>query len=429
MPCSPCKAKKLLRLEKAKVISRLPFTIKLLEGCSGYKQPVSLRIDSGSKVIGCAAVREDGKTLYASETTLRNNIHLKMEKRASYRRTRRSRKTRYRAARFNNRKRNDGWLTPTMTSKVHAHEQEIKFVRSRLPIQELVIETASFDIHKITNSEVTKETYQEGRQKGFYNVKAFVLARDEHTCQICKQGKSGTKLHNHHIVFRCNGGTDSPDNLITLCLDCHEQLHAYSDAQKRSLKLQKKKCVNTSDAVQVSTIGAYLRQRLNFREVFGYETKFDREQLGLPKSHFVDAMCAGAPPGQRIKMPEHVFQKKRVPCGDYAQTKAKHKNGVRPRITRGKICGFLRYDRVLYRGIVAFIEGRMSTGYTKLTDIFGEFLDFGHIPKFVNMKRIGARKSCLIQQTHIESFTSSTISYSSVNIEKSCSRVKKLPSV
>lgn len=49
MPCQPRKARILLRVGKAKVIKREPFTIQLLYGSSGYKQKVSLGIDAGSK--------------------------------------------------------------------------------------------------------------------------------------------------------------------------------------------------------------------------------------------------------------------------------------------------------------------------------------------------------------------------------------------
>ena len=52
MPCSPRKARLLLKQKKACVIKRTPFTIKLLYGSTGYKQPVTLGVDAGSKHIG-----------------------------------------------------------------------------------------------------------------------------------------------------------------------------------------------------------------------------------------------------------------------------------------------------------------------------------------------------------------------------------------
>ncbi|MBF0207166.1 MAG: RRXRR domain-containing protein, partial [Oligoflexia bacterium] len=183
MPCTPGKARKLLKSGKAKVVGRIPFTIQLLYGSTGYKQETHLKVDSGSKIIGVAAVNTSGKILYASEVKTRSDIHKKMEARAMYRRSRRGRKLRYRPPRFDNSRRKDGWLTPTMFSKVRSHLKEINFVKLILPVKDLIIETASFDIHKITNPEVNRWTYTKGRQKDFYNTKAYVLARDQHTCQ------------------------------------------------------------------------------------------------------------------------------------------------------------------------------------------------------------------------------------------------------
>ena len=52
MPCKPRKARILLKEKKAKVVNRTPFTIQLLYGSSGYKQPINLGVDAGSKYIG-----------------------------------------------------------------------------------------------------------------------------------------------------------------------------------------------------------------------------------------------------------------------------------------------------------------------------------------------------------------------------------------
>jgi len=190
MPCKPSRARKLLLEDKAKVIQKTPFIIKLLFGSSGYVQPVTAGMDTGSKVVGCSSVA-NGRVLYQSEIYQREDVSRKMQQRAMYRRTRRSRKTRYRPARFDNRSnsRKDGRLAPSIRSKLESHFREKRFVESILPVTKWKIELASFDIHKITNPEVFGIGYQNGNQKDFYNVKAYVLARDNYTCQHCK-GKS-----------------------------------------------------------------------------------------------------------------------------------------------------------------------------------------------------------------------------------------------
>jgi len=167
MPCKPSKARKLLSEGKARVLRTTPFTIKLLFGSSGYTQPVIAGMDSGSKVVGCAAIA-NGNVLYQSEVQLRQDVSKKMDQRRMYRRTRRGRKTRYRPARFNNRaaSRRVGRLAPSIRSKLESHIREKNFVEAILQVTRWKVETASFDIHKITNPEVSDIEYQEGPQKG-----------------------------------------------------------------------------------------------------------------------------------------------------------------------------------------------------------------------------------------------------------------------
>ena len=116
MPCSPRKARLLLKQNKAKVIKREPFTIQLLYGSSGYKQPVNLGIDAGSKHIGISATTENN-VLFEAEIELRDDIVKLLADRRQYRRSRRNRKTRYRQARFLNRKKPKGWLAPSIQNK------------------------------------------------------------------------------------------------------------------------------------------------------------------------------------------------------------------------------------------------------------------------------------------------------------------------
>jgi hypothetical protein len=425
MPCSPGKARRLLNSGSAKVMSRTPLVIKLLRGSSGYKQPITLSVDSGAKVIGVAATG-NGKTYYASQVKTRTDVHVKISQRLSYRRTRRGRKLRYRKARWLNRRRAEGWLTPTMRSKIQSHLYEIYFVKSILPVTRLVIETASFDIHKIVNPGVSGKNYQQGIQKDFYNIKQFILFRDEYSCQKCSGKKKDKRLHVHHIVFRSKGGTNSPDNLVTLCEICHKNLHANENEEQESLKLQKKRRANTTDAVQVSTIRAYLKKNLIFEETFGYETKFKREMLGLKKDHYVDAICAGLADGEVIKFPNVVYQKVCVAPGDYQQTSGSRSEKSMP---TGKIMGFRKFDKVEWLGQELFIKGRMSSGYAVLMDINGKTVDLKPIPKLKSMKRISARKSCLISPIHIENSRSNTTSFLSANIENNCLLDRKLGSL
>lgn len=209
---------------KAKVVKKTPFTIQLLYETPGYVQPVSLGVDAGTSHIGLSATTEE-EVLFESDIQLRTDIVDLLSTRRSVRRSRRNRKTRYRKKRINNRKRKEGWLPPSTQNKVDMHIKAVSLVMSILPIGDITVEVAQFDIQKLKNSKIEGIEYQQGAQLGFWNVREYVLFRDSHTCQYCK-GKSKDKILNvHHIRSRKTHG-DRPGNLITLCKTCHAKLHA-----------------------------------------------------------------------------------------------------------------------------------------------------------------------------------------------------------
>ena len=217
------KVRILLKTKKAKVVKRCPFTIKLTYNSTNYTQEITLGVDAGSKHIGISATTED-KVLFESDVELRNDIVDLISTRRQNRRSRRSRKTRYRKARFNNRKRKEGWLAPSVQNKVDSHVTVIRKVYEILPITRIIVEVASFDIQKIKNPTISGVDYQRGEQLNFYNIREYVLFRDGHKCQCCK-GKSKNKILNvHHIESRHTGG-NAPNNLITLCKTCHSNYH------------------------------------------------------------------------------------------------------------------------------------------------------------------------------------------------------------
>ena len=386
MPCSPRKARLLLSNRQAKVINKIPFTIKLLYGSSGYKQEVIAGMDTGSKVIGCA-VTSNGVVVYQSEIEVRQDVSKKMQQRAMYRRTRRSRKLRYRASRWLNRanSRRDNRLPPSLLSKVQSHLRERKFVQSILPISKWKVELASFDIHKISNPEVID--YQEGKQLGFYNVKQFVLHRDNHECQANRKVVHIKKLHVHHIVFRSNGGTDTPDNLITLCENCHADLHS----GLFELKVRKSK---TKHATEIGIVKSQLKKVWVFEETFGYETKFKREYLNLAKTHYNDAVAICCEVGEYTKPTTTVYYKKHIAKGDYQQTSGSHSE---KRIPTGKLFGLRKFDLVQTTKGNGFIKGKRSTGFFALMDIHG-----CKITDSVNVKkdciRLSARTTTIISR-------------------------------
>ena len=205
------KVRHLLREGKARVVRREPFTIQLLYDSKEYTQPVTLGVDAGTGHVGLSATTEKTE-LFASEVTLRRDITSLLAARREARRTRRFRKTRYRAPRFDNRRRKEGWLAPSVEQAVQSHLSLIRKVHSFLPVTQTVIEVAQFDTQLLKNPDIQGEQYQQGEQMGFWNTREYVLFRDGHTCQNC-HGKSGDKVLNvHHIESRQTGG-NAPNNL------------------------------------------------------------------------------------------------------------------------------------------------------------------------------------------------------------------------
>lgn len=350
MPCSPRKAKLLLREGKARVLKRNPFTIQLKYGSSGYKQDLTLGVDTGYSEVGISVV-SNTKEVFSAVMTLRNDISKKVADRAMYRRNRRNR-LRYRKPRFNNRSASTrkGKLAPSVQWKVDAHAKIIHQLKALLPIKNLVLETGTFDIHKLKKPDVKGEQYQQGVQHGFENVKAYVLARDGYKCQ-CGQKGCSERLEVHHIIFRSQGGSDAPDNLITLCSKHHKALHD----GKLSLDVKKHKPLKSATTMNV------IRARLlalfpDAIETFGYITKATRYTLGLEKSHENDAFVITGGTYQARDTTQSIrFKRKNN------RSLQKNRNGFAPSIRKQRYT-IQPNDIVRYQGQTGIAKGMQNKG-------------------------------------------------------------------
>ena len=364
------KVRRLLKEGKAEIVKRCPFTIQLLYDSTKYVQEINLGIDAGSKHIGVSATT-NGKVLYEADVELRNDIVNLISTRRELRRNRRSRKTRYRKAKFNNRAstKKAGWLAPSIKQKIQTHLTVVKNAYKILPVKNIIVETASFDIQKIKNPDISSEEYQQGEQSGFWNIREYVLFRDNHTCQCCK-GKSKDKILNvHHIESRKTGG-NAPNNLITLCETCHKGYH------NGTIKLPKSihRGMSFKDAafmgIMKKTFLSELRKIYpNVKETYGYITKNTRIAYNLPKEHYVDARCiSGNPDAEPLG---YYFCQKKIRCHNRQIYKAKfRKNGKRQtNLMPYIVFGFRLWDKVLYDGIECFVSARRKSGYFRLKKI------------------------------------------------------------
>ena len=346
----------LLRHGKAHVVSRVPFVVQLDYESTTYTQEVSLGIDAGSKHIGVSASSEK-KELLAAQVELRNDIVNLLSTRRELRQTRRNRKTRYRKSRFDNRKRMDGWLAPSVKQKVESHLKVIRLVHKLLPITKTTIEVAQFDAQKIKNSDIKGEEYQQGEQMGFWNVREYVLARDGHRCVHCKGKSKDPILNVHHLESRKVGG-NSPSNLVVLCETCHKAYHR----GEFDLKIKRGTTLRDAAVMNIMRWSVYERAKAEFGNVYltyGYITKHTRIENGIAKTHAADAFCiAKNVNAMRLSF---FFMCRCVP----RHTRALHvanpkKGGIRRSCIASHKIGksrFQRFDMVRWKGKECFIFG------------------------------------------------------------------------
>lgn len=389
------KVRRLLKNSLAHVVCRIPFTIQLDYDTTDYTQPVSLGVDAGSKHIGISATTSE-KELYAADVELRNDIVDKLSTRREQRRTRRSR-LRYRKARFNNRvsSKRKGWLAPSVENKIQTHLTVVEKIHKFLPITNIVVETASFDIQKINNPSISGSEYQQGEQLDFFNVREYVLFRDNHICQHCK-GKSKDKVLNvHHIESRKTGG-DSPNNLITLCETCHKAYHR-GDFE---LNVKRGKSFRDSAFMGIMRWSFYDRLKNIYPSVsmtFGYITKNARITNNLPKDHYVDARCIS---GNPVAKPlGYYFYQKKVRCQNRQIHKSNFLKGGRKKLNQAPflVKGFRLFDLVEYQKELYYIFGRRSNGSFDIRKLDGTKVNKGSINcKYLRL--IDTRKSILIEK-------------------------------
>lgn len=364
------KVRRLLKANKAVVVNICPFTIKLMYITSDYKQEIVLGVDAGTKHVGLSATTKN-KELYSSEVILRNDIVDLLSTRRELRRTRRY-KLRYRKPRFSNRvkSKRPGWIAPSVRCKIDAHIRVIDNICFILPISRIVIEVAQFDTQKIKNSDISGKEYQEGDQLGFWNVREYVLARDNHVCQHCK-GKSKDKILNvHHIESRKIGG-NSPSNLITLCETCHKEYH------KGNIKLKVKRGTSLRDAAAMGIMKWKLLDKLkslfpNVSMTFGYITKYNRIHNNIEKSHISDAFVISK--NFKAKRLGYYFKEKLVRRHNRQIHKTKILKGGKKKMNQApfKVFGFRLFDKVEFQGNKYFIYARRLSGYFNIRDINSE---------------------------------------------------------
>lgn len=399
------KVRLLLKIGKAKVVKRTPFTIQFIGTSKTYVQCITLGVDAGSRHVGLSATTTK-QELFSAELRPRNDVVDLLSSRREMRHSRRNRTTRYREARFNNRihSKHKGWLAPSVEVKIHNHIQGISLITKILPIKIIRIETAEFDLQRLKAIEQGKplpvgKDYQIGEMYNEYNVRQYVLHRDKYKCQCCGKKpseKKKIKFHAHHLESRKVGG-DAPDNLITLCEDCHKLYHL----GKLNLPNKTRKLKSTRDATFMGIMRKTLLERLKnlFPEVkvystYGYITKFWREKKNIEKTHTSDAFVV-----------TKNFDAKRLEKSLLIVPKRSHNRQIHKcKINKGGyrklnqtpkfMFGFQLFDKVHYKNQDWFITSRRTSGYFKISSI-NDLKSFKEV-SYKKLKPLESRKSLLL---------------------------------
>ena len=278
----------LLKEQKARVVQSNPFTIQLLYETNDIVQPLYLGIDPGRTNIGVAVVKANGTAVFTAHLETRNKeIPKLMKKRKDSRQARRTNGRRCRRqrrakangtiskkcvkqdtaqngsvsksakeigvikrrlpgcekdvlcigiknkeAKFTNRTRPEGWLTPTANQLLQTHVNLVKKIQKFLPISDVVLEINKFAFMRLDNPNVQKWQYQQGPLYQKASLEEAVSEMQEYHCLFCKKPIA----HYHHVVPQSENGSDTIGNIVGLCTKHHDLVHKDTAWQKNLAK-------------------------------------------------------------------------------------------------------------------------------------------------------------------------------------------------
>ena len=305
-PCntiSNAYARRLLFKKQAVIHKRFPFTIRLKNDSAVLKdRTYTVKLDPGSRHTGIAVTDDKNSVVMLAEIEHRGHIiKKKLDSRKMIRRHRRNRKTRYREARFLNRTKPKGWLAPSVKSRANNVINFIKKYKKFLSIDKVMIENVSFDVAQMTsNTKLYGVKYQQGPlyQK---ELRSFIFGRSNGKCVYC--GAPAQEID--HVIPRSNGGSNSTYNLVASCRACNQMKSNLSlkDFGKLVGKdfshLEPKKLPKDASIVQIARnymVKEITKLVSDTTTHDAWLTKYNRDELGLPKEHYYDALSVGEIP-------------------------------------------------------------------------------------------------------------------------------------
>ena len=319
MPTRPSRARRLMRQGRAekrwrKGVFHIQMTDVSVDDEGVEVDGVELNIDPGARATGIAVTSEmpDGRRAHAL-IELRHRgtrIRSRMDRRRSFRRNRRGR-LRNRQPRFDNRTRPEGWLPPSMVTRLANTETWMRRLAAIFPITLVRVETARFDTQLMQametggqDQEITGREYQQGELAG-WQLRSYIFHRDGAKCAYCGNSRAD-RYELDHIVPKSRGGANRVSNLVVSCHDCNvdksnqsvEEFLAGKPSRLAAIRAIRR--APLAGASQMNIIVPELLRRLETMslptaEHDSYTTSWTRKRLGVPKTHVNDALCVGAP--------------------------------------------------------------------------------------------------------------------------------------
>ena len=349
MPCSEKRARLLLERRRAVIHQMAPFTIRLKDRRveDSVLQDLRLKLDPGSKTTGAALILEGTsgfKVIFLGEIVHKPGIKIRLKKRQDHRRGRRFRHTRYRPARFQNRRRPPGWLPPSLEARVDQTLHAVAKIRTRAPITALSVEHVRFDTQKMQDPEIRGVEYQQGTLLG-YEVREYLLDKWDRHCAYCDTSQVDFQID--HVYPKDLGGSDRVSNLALACPACNQNKDnrlladfLANDKGRRQRARKNARAIAGKDRAQQQKRAQWEATRLERiqRQIkaplkdaaamnatrwrlydqlkaiglaveggSGGRTKMQRIQHKLPKEHYYDALCVGiSTPDQFTRLPAYV---------------------------------------------------------------------------------------------------------------------------
>lgn len=331
--CSPKRARQLLEKGRACVYRYYPFTV-ILKDKDVREMKIHhnyrIKIDPGASYTGIAVVDGDRVIAYFELRHRGQEIVKALQTRNSSRRNRRSREAIYRRCKFKQAgsyetSREEGWLPPSQKSIADNIIHFVERLKRILGPCCIDMELVKFDTQILQNPDIKGLEYQQGTLFG-YEMKAYLMEKYQHTCQYCGGKTEDRRLEWEHKIPKSRGGSDRVDNAALACRTCNQlksdrtpgewlgqlkKVNAPSEIDQARIKCLEKVTAGQTvgDGLRYAAWANSMRWRL-FRKLSslsadgkvtvgtGGRTAYNRNALGVPKAHHLDALCCAHIPEQ-----------------------------------------------------------------------------------------------------------------------------------